>query len=156
MFFLSETKLDETFPSNQFQIEGCKNFRLERKCYRGGVCMYVNQNIAARRVEYTSLSNIESICFELNLRRRKWLVIGIYKRPSYSEDAYVKSLSSCLTNAAKEFDNIVLLGNFNMTAENTKMDQLLNTFSLENLMTHGNKKHEDVKLMHKALIQHNS
>ena len=30
--FLSETKLDETFPNNLFQIEGYKNFRLDRNC----------------------------------------------------------------------------------------------------------------------------
>ena len=77
MFFLSETKLDETFPSNQFQIEGYKNFRLDRNWYEGDICMYVIQDIAARRVEYNSLSNIGSICLELNLRKRKWLVIGI-------------------------------------------------------------------------------
>ena len=47
--------------------------------------MYVNQDIAARGVEYNSLSNIESICLELNIRERKWLVIGIYKPPCYSE-----------------------------------------------------------------------
>ena len=47
----------------------------------------------------------------------------------------MKSLFPCLTNAKKEFDNIVLLGDFNMTAENTKMEQLINTFSLESLIT---------------------
>ena len=41
----------------------------------------------------------------------------MYKPPSYSEDAFIKSLFSCFTNATKEFDNIVLLGDFNMTAE---------------------------------------
>ena len=50
--------------------------------------MYVNQDIVARRVEYSSPSNIESICLELNLRRRKWLVMGIYKPPSYNEDTF--------------------------------------------------------------------
>ena len=86
--------------------------------------MYVNQDIAARRVEYNSLSNIESICLELNLRKCKWLVMSIYKPPSYSEDAFMKSLFSYLTNAKKEeFENIVLLGNFNVTAENNKMEQ---------------------------------
>ena len=135
MFFLSETKLDEPFPSNQLQIEGYKYFRLGRNCYGRGVCMYVNQDIATRRVEYNSLSNIESVCLELNLRKRKWLVIGIYKPPSYSEDTFIKSLFYCLTNAAKEFDNIVLLGDFSMVAENTKMEQLLNTFFLESLIT---------------------
>ena len=37
------------------------------------------------------------------------------------KDAFIKGLFSCLTNATKEFKNIVLLGDFNMTAENTKM-----------------------------------
>ena len=69
VFFLSETKPGETFPSNQFQIERYKNFRLDRNCYRGGVCMYDNQDIAAGRVEYNSVSNIESICLKLNLRK---------------------------------------------------------------------------------------
>ena len=91
--------------------------------------------IAARRVEYNSLSNIESICFELNLRKRKWLVIGIYKPTSYSEDAFIKSLLSRITNTEKEFEFIVLLGDFSMTAENTRIEQLLNTFSLESLIT---------------------
>ena len=91
--------------------------------------------IAARRVEYNSLSNIESICFELNLRKRKWLVIGIYKPTSYSEDAFIKSLLSRITNTEKEFEFIVLLGDFSMIAENTRIEQLLNTFPLESLIT---------------------
>ena len=97
--------------------------------------MSVNQDIAARRVEYNSPINIENISLELNLRKRKWLVIGRYKSPSYSEDALVKSLFSYLTNATKEFHKIVLLGDFNMTTENNKMEELLNTFSLESITT---------------------
>ena len=88
---------------------------LDKNCFGGGVCIYVNQDIAGRRVEYNSLNNIESICLELNLRKRKSLVIGRYKFPSYSEDALKKSLFFCRTNATKEFNNIVLLGDFNMT-----------------------------------------
>ena len=96
--------------NNQFQIEDYKNFRLDKSCYLGGACMYVNQGVAARRVEYNLLSNIESICLELNLRKRKWLVIGIYKPTSYSEGAFLKSLFPCLADAREEFENIVLLG----------------------------------------------
>ena len=97
--------------------------------------MYVNRYIAARCVEYNSVSNIESICLEINIKKRQWLVIGVYKHSSYSEVAFIKSLFSCLTNATKEFENIVLLGDFSITPENTKMEQLLNTFSLESLIT---------------------
>ena len=63
--------------------------------------MYVNQDIAARHIEYHSLNIIESIWLKLNLRKRKWLVVGIYKPPGYSEDAFIKSLFSYLTNAKK-------------------------------------------------------
>ena len=71
VFFLSETKLDEIFPSIQFQIEGYKSFRRDRNCYEGGVCMYVNQDKAARRA---SLSNIENVCLELNFKKGKCLL----------------------------------------------------------------------------------
>ena len=68
VFFLSEAKLDETFQNNQFQIEGYKNFTMGRTCYGGVVCMYVNQDMAVRHVVYNSLSKIENICLELNLK----------------------------------------------------------------------------------------
>ena len=97
--------------------------------------MYVNWDVATRHVEYNSLCNIESICLELNLGKCKYLVISIYKAPSYSKDALIKSLFSCLTNTTKQFDNIVLLWDSNMTAENTKKKPLLNTISLESLIT---------------------
>ena len=135
VFFVSETKIDESFPNNQFQIEGYKHFRKDRNCHGAGVCMYINQDIASRRIEYSSLSNIENICVELNLRQRKWLVIGIYKPPNFSEEIFVNALLSCLMVASKSFDNIVLMGDFNMTVENNKLQLLLNSFSLDNLIT---------------------
>ena len=85
----------------------------------GGVYVYVNQDIAARRAEYSSLSNIGSICFELNLRKPRWLLTGIYKPPSHNEGDFIKkNLFSYLTNTTKEFHNIVLLRDFNITTEN--------------------------------------
>ena len=40
MLFVSETKLDATFLSNQFQIESYKDFRMDRNCYGESVCLY--------------------------------------------------------------------------------------------------------------------
>ena len=39
-----------------------------RTCYGGVVCMCVNQDMAIRHVVYNSLSKIENICLELNLK----------------------------------------------------------------------------------------
>ena len=36
IFLISESKLDNTFPINQFAIGGYKIFRRDRNCYGGG------------------------------------------------------------------------------------------------------------------------
>ena len=53
--FLPETKLDETFPNQQFMINGYKLFRRERNCYREGILNYINENIPSKTV------NVEGI-----------------------------------------------------------------------------------------------
>ena len=65
--------------------------------------------------------------FGYKFKKRKRLVIGIHKPPSYSENAFIKSLFFCLTNTTEDFDN-VLLGE-------ELLEELLNTFSLESLIT---------------------
>ena len=87
-------------------------------------CIHVSQDLTARCVEYNSRSNVESVYYELNFRKRKWLATAIHK-PSSSENAFIKSLFSCLTNVAKEFRNIVLPGDFNMTAKILKRNHYL-------------------------------
>ena len=45
VFLVSESKLDHTFPSNQFRINGYKIFRLDRNRFGGGLILYINKNI---------------------------------------------------------------------------------------------------------------
>ena len=41
ILLVSETKLYESFPNNQFSISGCRMFRQDRNCFGGGLCIYV-------------------------------------------------------------------------------------------------------------------
>ena len=46
---ISETKLDSTFPSNQFTIEGyAAPIRFDRNCRGGGILLYIREDIPAR------------------------------------------------------------------------------------------------------------
>ena len=45
IFLISELKLDNTFPINQFSIRGCKVFRRDRNRFGGGLILYLNENI---------------------------------------------------------------------------------------------------------------
>ena len=53
----------------------------------------------------------------MNLRKRKWLVIGIYKPPQSCSKMFIEKLSNQLNDLYTIYDNILLLGDFNMTPE---------------------------------------
>ena len=77
---LSETKLDSTFPSIQFLINGFSvPHRLDRNSKGSGILLYVRDKIIVLPLNRYSLPlHIEILFFELNLRNRKWLVCCSY------------------------------------------------------------------------------
>ena len=54
VFLVSETKLDESFPNNQFSITGYRMFRKDRNCFDWGLCIYVKENIASKQLNLHS------------------------------------------------------------------------------------------------------
>ena len=45
VLMITETKLDDSFPTIQFNIEGYHTFRLDRNEYGGGILIYVRDDI---------------------------------------------------------------------------------------------------------------
>ena len=70
ILMLSETKLDSTFPSIQFLINGFSvPHRLDRNSKGSGILLYVRDKIIVLPLNRYSLSlHIEILFFELNLR----------------------------------------------------------------------------------------
>ena len=77
---LSETKLDSTFPSIQFLINGFSvPHRLDRNSKGGGIWSYAREKVIVLPLNRYSLPpHIEILFFELNLRNQKWLVCCSY------------------------------------------------------------------------------
>jgi len=48
IFFLSETKIDSSYPNAQFSIEGFSIHRQDRNAHGGGLLCYVRQNLPHR------------------------------------------------------------------------------------------------------------
>ena len=67
IILISETKLDDSFPSAQFML---KNYgiscRPDRNSNGGGLLLYVHEDIPSKFLEVKSNCNIESICVEVN------------------------------------------------------------------------------------------
>ena len=134
LLLLSETKLDDSFPLSQFRIDGYRLFRKDRDRFGGGLCLFVNEDIPCREIECTFLHGTEYLCVEINLRKRKWLVIGVYKPPQKNERSFLEKISNELNELIKKYENLLLLGDFNMTPDNVAMKEFLSTHDFENLV----------------------
>ena len=68
ILLVSETKIDTSFPTAQFQIEGYTTYRLVKNADGGGILFYISEDIPS-----TLLSSdmfIESFYIEINIRKR--------------------------------------------------------------------------------------
>ena len=71
IILLCEKKLDEWYPSAQFILKGYGiPYRLNRNYNGGGLLLYVYENIPSKFLKVKSDCNIESICVEVNFRKR--------------------------------------------------------------------------------------
>ena len=95
IFLISETKIDSSFPDAQFYCEGYSSpHRRDRSMGAGGLLMYVNENIPSRMLkDHFAPDDIEVICVEINLRKQKWIIIGIYRPPSMNNLYFLENLS---------------------------------------------------------------
>ena len=79
IILLSETRLDDLFPSTQFILSDYGiPYRLDRNSNDARLFLYVCENIHSKFLKVKSDCNIKSICVEENLRKRKWCINGSY------------------------------------------------------------------------------
>ena len=80
VLMLAKTKIDSTFPTGQFAIEGFANpFRLDRDANGGGLLVYVRSDVPSHQLNSFKFSDdIECISFKINSRKKKWVLFSVY------------------------------------------------------------------------------
>ncbi|CAG2197804.1 unnamed protein product [Mytilus edulis] len=95
ILFLSETKIDESFPNAQFCVDNFTMWRADR-----------NQH-GDRKIQL-EFSDVESIGIEAAIGNKKWFFCGIYKPPSMSDDHFstdcTKTIDKIISKYNKHFD----------------------------------------------------
>ena len=132
---ITETKLGDTFPLDQFYVEG---FAMPyRNRNGGGVIIYVREDIPRKILEKHKLpQDIEGMFLELNFRKIKWLLFGDYHPPSQNNQYYFEALDKAL-DCYSSYDRIVLIGDFNSEDHETCMETLLYKHNLTNIVKEG-------------------
>ena len=133
---ITETKLDESFPPSQFEIEGYKiPFRLDRTADGGGVIIYVREDIPCRLLNsHKTIEKLEGIFIEINLRKNKWLLFGGYNPKKENIANFLTYLSPIMDHYIGKYDNILLLGDFNSETTEAELTEFCETYNLTNLI----------------------
>ena len=86
---------------------------------------YVNQNISCKMVNVEGVTDdCEIILIEFSMKTRKWLCIWLYKPPSQNDKFFLDYLLLILKKLGCQFDNIILMGDFNLTVEDKILEIL--------------------------------
>ena len=137
---ISETKLDDTFPNNQFTMEGYKIIaRLDRNQHGGGIIIYVKECVPSKIVGDIPFNPEEEGFFiELKLRNTKWLLFRGYNPKKEFIVKFINNLESALSKHMHNYDNIIVMGDLNCDMLNViecnKLIHFSEVYSIKNLI----------------------
>ena len=135
ILLVSQTKIDDTFPETQFLKEGFSTtYRLDRTAKGGEILLYIRQNIPSKYLKKNTLNeSFEGFFVDLNLRSKKWLLRWSYN-PHKKMTFHLSNLSTALDTLSTDYENIILLGDFNVKVEERNMSEFMSVYSLRNLV----------------------
>ena len=136
ILIISETKIDDSFHTNQFMIDGYSSpFREDRNSHGGGLLIYIREDIPCKRLKTPNISSdIEGIFIELNLNNNKWLLMGGYNPNNERTTYFFNQISKAIDMYLKDYENIILIGDFNTTIAETTTSDFCQMYNLQNLI----------------------
>ena len=116
IFALSETKLDESFPTAQFHISNFVLHRKDRNSHGGGIITYIRSDLPHRRRFDLELNvnTFEFIILEVQFyNKEKWFICSCYKPPGVKDSVFERSFNELLNSLQTESPHILIIGDIN-------------------------------------------
>ena len=114
VLMISETKLDESFPTSQLFMNGFSSpHGFARNCNGGGILLYIREDIPSKLLSIEG-DLTEAFLVEINLyNKRKWLISCSYNPKTTSIANQVSALSKSTDIYTSKYDNLIFLDDFN-------------------------------------------
>ena len=141
-FVLSEAKLDDSFPSAQFYIENfeIRNWR-DRDKNGGELIEFVGNGFITKKIKEYETKVRETIASEFTISKKKWFCLSVYRPPTSTNlDIFFEELTNSLSKAVNEYDNLIVMGDFNVDLNKTdcivfgKLEEFCDNFNLTVLL----------------------
>ena len=131
---ITETKLDDTFPLSQFHIDGFSTlYRLDRNRNGGGIIIYIREDIPSKIVTKNCLrKGIEALFIELNFRKCKWLLCGLYHPPSQKDQYFFDNIDKAL-DVYSTYEKVILGGAFVSQIDENCIDTFMYQHNLQSI-----------------------
>ena len=133
---VSETKIDDLFPESQLLIEDFSTpYRLDRSAKSGGILLCIKEDVPSRYLKKITANELfEGFSVELNLRSEKWLLSCSYKPHKEKITSHLRNLGPAFDKLHADYENIILLGDFNVEVEEKIMSELTSVYNVRNLV----------------------
>ena len=133
VLLISETKIDSSFPSAQFHLEGhATPYRLDRNANGGGILLYIREDIPSKLLN-TDLS-IEGFFVEIRLRKKKWLLCSSYNPKKNLIVNHLKCIGRNLDSQLGQYENFILMGDFNVEPNDANMKDFCQIYGCKNII----------------------
>ena len=137
ILIVCESKLDHTFPDKQFSIDGYRTIRQDREhngYLGGGIIIFIREDIPCKELKFQPDKEIEGIFLEINLRKIKWLIIACYNPKKENIAYFFKYFSQGLDEHLCNYDNMLLVGDFNSEMCEKDMNEFCDLYNLKCLI----------------------
>ena len=132
---IAETKIGESFPSNQFLIEGCSTpFRADRNRHGGGVLLYVRGGIPCKTLKCEKLGDAAGIFIEIIVKKTKWFLMGGHNPSKDSISCFLGHVSEAIDTNMNMFENSIVIGDFNALSSDCSLCEFGDVYNLQNLI----------------------
>ena len=137
ILIVSESKLDHTFPDKQFSMVGYRTIRQDREHnghLGGGIIAFIREDIPCKELKVQPENEIEEMFIEINLRKIKWLIMTGYNPKKENISYFLKHASQGLDKHLCNYDNMLLVGDFNSEVCEKEMNEFCDLYNLKCLI----------------------
>ena len=111
ILIISETKIDDSFPINQFNMEGFSTPIKADRNSEGGVLLVSFREDILYSIQLPE--NIEVLFTEFKLRNKKWLLLGCYSPKEEYISYFSDHIGRNLDNPIGNHENLLIIGDLN-------------------------------------------
>jgi exonuclease III len=140
---IQESKLDMSFPLQQFYCNGFKMYRKDHAANAGGIILYIRNDLVQRRREDlefdvdNEFGRLESICVETYVHSEKWLICSTYKQPKMKDSKLYELFENVFDTYTNESKIVIIMGDININLFNKPNDfsNLMAIYGCKNIIT---------------------